>query len=72
MHPRMIQETDDQTTTREGNMLRKIRMSIQHHGNPLHLLCRLRGIGINPSTARRLATAYETAIYRNLQALGIA
>ena len=32
---------------------------IQHHGNPLHLYCRLRDFGVSKKLAMRLGKIYE-------------
>ncbi|WP_243543913.1 hypothetical protein [Pseudodesulfovibrio tunisiensis] len=41
-----------------------IRSRLQHHFNPLHVYCRLRGMGIAHKTARSLTFCYERLVYR--------
>lgn len=36
-----------------------IRSCLQHRCNAAHVLCRLRGVGLPPIMARRLAAAWE-------------
>lgn len=39
---------------------------LQHHVNPLHVYCRLRGIGIPKRTAAIIGIYYERYIFRFL------
>jgi hypothetical protein len=40
--------------------------TLRHLLNPLHLYCRLRGLGLPGALARRLASRYERLLYRPL------
>jgi len=42
----------------------KIRSQLQHRLNPLHVYCRLRGIGMAHRTARVVSSCYERTVYR--------
>lgn len=41
-----------------------LRSRLQHHLNPLHVMCRLRSMGLNPATAKGMCRAYEILLYR--------
>jgi len=47
-------------------MSRRIRDALTHRLNPLHLYCRLRGMGLPGTLARMLSKGYERAVYRPL------
>ncbi|SNR91950.1 hypothetical protein SAMN04488503_1914 [Humidesulfovibrio mexicanus] len=47
-------------------MSRRIREAITHRLNPLHVYCRLCGLGLSSALARSLCRGYERAIYRPL------
>ena len=40
-----------------------IRNAIQHHCNPLHVYCRLRGLGLGYTTAHWLCRIYERVFF---------
>ncbi|MBI9080584.1 MAG: hypothetical protein JEY79_12695 [Pseudodesulfovibrio sp.] len=42
----------------------KIRSQLQHRFNPLHIYCRLRGLGMADNTARMVTSCYEKMVYR--------
>jgi hypothetical protein len=41
-----------------------IRSHLQHRLNPLHVYCRLRGLGVAHSPARVVSYCYEKMLYR--------
>ncbi len=45
-------------------MSKKLRSHLQHHLNPLHVYCRLRGLGVADSAARAVTSCYERVVYR--------
>lgn len=47
-------------------MSRRIRDALTHRLNPLHLYCRLRGMGLSCALARSLSKGYERVLYRPL------
>ena len=47
-------------------MKRMVLNAINHLGNPLHLYCRLCGIGLSKSAARSLCRVYEKRLYATL------
>ncbi|MGL1861634.1 MAG: hypothetical protein OCC46_03820 [Pseudodesulfovibrio sp.] len=42
----------------------RIRSRLQHRLNPLHVYCRLRGMGLADRTARVVTSYYEKMVYR--------
>lgn len=42
----------------------KIRCRLQHRLNPLHIYCRLRGMGVADRAARAVTSCYERMVYR--------
>jgi hypothetical protein len=47
--------------------MQKIKNFLQHHLNPLHVYCRLRSVGFDPSLAQRMSLAYERYLYKFIQ-----
>ncbi|WP_162832162.1 hypothetical protein [Desulfonatronovibrio hydrogenovorans] len=43
--------------------MQKVKCFFQHHLNPLHVYCRLRGAGLKPVMAQRMCTLYEKFVY---------
>jgi hypothetical protein len=43
-----------------------IRNLAQHICNPVHIYCRLAGLGMDRALARRIAGRYEAAVYRRV------
>jgi hypothetical protein len=41
-----------------------MRNFLQHVLNPLHVYCRLRNIGLTPTSAQRVCRVYERFVYR--------
>lgn len=41
--------------------------SIHHVLNPLHVYCRLIGLGLNPKAARKVADIYEVTIFKAIR-----
>ncbi len=46
--------------------MQKVKFFFQHHLNPLHVYCRLRGAGFKPGMAHRVCVYYEKFIYNIL------
>ena len=44
--------------------MRRLRDSVQHFFNPLHMYCRLMDMGLKPPTAQKMCQAYERYIWR--------
>ena len=40
---------------------------IHHVLNPLHVYCRLIGLGLNPKAARKVADIYEVTIFKAIR-----
>lgn len=43
-------------------MKRWLRLQIQHYANPLHVMCRLRDLGVSKTAARRIVARYESVV----------
>jgi hypothetical protein len=41
-----------------------LRSKLQHRLNPLHVYCRLRGLGVSHCPARAVSYCYERMLYR--------
>lgn len=50
----------------EDGIMKRLRDFCQHIFNPLHIFCRLRGVGFSPLFARNLSRVYERGFYRFL------
>lgn len=46
--------------------MRRLKMTLQHSFNPLHVFCRLKDLGFAPATARKMCVAYERWLYHPL------
>lgn len=44
--------------------MKRVRNFFQHYLNPLHIFCRLRGVGISVIAARKMSMVYEKVLYR--------
>ncbi len=44
--------------------MKRVRNFFQHHFNPLHIFCRLRGAGLSAMAARRMSMVYEKVVYK--------
>jgi hypothetical protein len=51
-------------------MRRTKHSAAQHYLNPLHVYCRLRGLGLPGPVARTLSAGYERILYRPAAAAG--
>ena len=40
---------------------------IYHVTNPLHIFCRLIGLGMTPKAARKVANIYEVTIFKGIK-----
>jgi hypothetical protein len=53
----------DEDTLGRGSM-KRVRLALQHKMNPLHVYCRLRGVGCGRKGSMLLAKAYERTLYK--------
>jgi hypothetical protein len=58
--------TERRSNLTEKTDMRRMRDALHHMLNPLHMYCRLKGIGVGHDAAHKMCRAYERYIFRLL------